>query len=325
MQNLRNESTHPWELHRIGAVSRLSGVPVSTLRIWEQRYGAFEPAKTAGQHRLYGEEDVVRAKLMRQLTDAGYGISSVARLGVQGLQALLGPAGGAQAGSADAAAAPLRLVLVGAALAARLEGRSGHALARQAPLAIVAAHADLHTLMAAPAAEAGVDLLLVRLDMLHADTAGRLAQAMATLGARRVLVLYNFARTATVTQLRAQGFELRREPVPDSELADLLLARPAAAASLPGPVAVVPGRRYSDEALVEVATRPSPILCECPRHIADLIAQLAGFEQYSDTCLSETQEDAEVHAYLKALSGTCRAMMEVAMDKVLAHAAATGG
>ena len=35
-------------LHRIGAVSSLSGVPVPTLRIWETRYGAFRPSKSTG-------------------------------------------------------------------------------------------------------------------------------------------------------------------------------------------------------------------------------------------------------------------------------------
>lgn len=326
MSNLRNESTHPLVLHRIGAVSRLSGVPVSTLRIWEQRYGAFEPAKTAGQHRLYGDADVARARLMRQLTEAGHSISSVARLDARAMQALQGAALGVSAAesSAQPAPGPLRLVLVGPALVARLEGRAWQALRLPSALEVVAAHADLDALMAAPAPEGGVDLLLVRLDMLHADTAGRLAQAMARVGGRRVLVLYNFARTATVSQLGLQGVELRREPVPDSELADLLLPRLRADAPLPGPLARVPQRRYSDETLVEVAARPSSILCECPRHIADLIAQLASFEQYSETCLSETAEDAEVHAYLKSMSGTCRAMMEVAMDRVLAHAAAAG-
>jgi hypothetical protein len=39
-------------LYRIGAVSKLSGVPVPTLRVWQTRYNAFTPATSQGQHRL---------------------------------------------------------------------------------------------------------------------------------------------------------------------------------------------------------------------------------------------------------------------------------
>ena len=46
-------------------------MPVPTLRVWESRYQAFSPRKTEGRHRLYGPDDVLRATLLRQLTEAG--------------------------------------------------------------------------------------------------------------------------------------------------------------------------------------------------------------------------------------------------------------
>ena len=48
-------------IHKIGAVSSLSGVPTPTLRIWEIRYGTFTPHKTSGNHRLYSDDDVLKA------------------------------------------------------------------------------------------------------------------------------------------------------------------------------------------------------------------------------------------------------------------------
>jgi DNA-binding transcriptional MerR regulator len=72
-------------VHRIGAVSHLSGVPVSTLRIWEVRYGTFEPAKSVGKQRLYSDDDVLKAVLLRQLTQQGYAISSLAQLNTSAL------------------------------------------------------------------------------------------------------------------------------------------------------------------------------------------------------------------------------------------------
>ena len=74
--------------YRIGTISKLAGIPVPTLRVWESRYAAFTPIKTEGQHRLYGEEDLLRATLIKQLCDDGHGISTIANLNVQALSQL---------------------------------------------------------------------------------------------------------------------------------------------------------------------------------------------------------------------------------------------
>ena len=52
---------------RIGAVSKTTGIPVSTLRVWETRYGAFSPVKTEGKQRLFEEQDVSKAILLLSL------------------------------------------------------------------------------------------------------------------------------------------------------------------------------------------------------------------------------------------------------------------
>jgi DNA-binding transcriptional MerR regulator len=75
-------------LYRIGAVSKLSGVPVPTLRIWQTRYNAFSPTTTSGQHRLYDEQDLRKAVLLKSLTGQGHGIRLIAGLPVEQLQAL---------------------------------------------------------------------------------------------------------------------------------------------------------------------------------------------------------------------------------------------
>ena len=61
------------------------------------------------------------------------------------------------------------------------------------------------------------------------------------------------------------------------------------------------------------------ILCECPRHVAEIIAQLASFEQYSQECLNKSSEDAHLHAYLHSVSGSARALFEHALEKVAQH------
>jgi DNA-binding transcriptional MerR regulator/methylmalonyl-CoA mutase cobalamin-binding subunit len=72
----------------IRAVSRLTGLPVDTLRAWERRYQAVRPRR-GGRGRLYGEADVRRLISLRELVEQGYAIGQVARLSDRQLQALI--------------------------------------------------------------------------------------------------------------------------------------------------------------------------------------------------------------------------------------------
>ena len=76
-------------LHKIGAVSSLSGVPTPTLRVWELRYQTFQPLKTESKHRLYTDDDVLKATLLKRLTEQGHGISNIAKLSTTDLNNLL--------------------------------------------------------------------------------------------------------------------------------------------------------------------------------------------------------------------------------------------
>ncbi|HYG69986.1 MAG TPA: MerR family transcriptional regulator [Anaeromyxobacteraceae bacterium] len=71
----------------IRAVSKLTGIPVETLRAWERRYGVVEPARDT-RGRLYSEADVERLRLLRRAVDAGHAIGRVAPLSTGELRAL---------------------------------------------------------------------------------------------------------------------------------------------------------------------------------------------------------------------------------------------
>ena len=65
----------------ISAVSRRTGIPVSTLRFYERELsGLFHIRKTSGGHRRYSDEDVERFSTVRRLTESeGLGLSEVRR------------------------------------------------------------------------------------------------------------------------------------------------------------------------------------------------------------------------------------------------------
>ena len=86
-----------------------------------------------------------------------------------------------------------------------------------------------------------------------------------------------------------------------------------------GPGATAPARRYTDAELAQIAESPPPFLCECPRHLAELVTQLMSFEEYSGQCQDASPEDASTHAFLRSISGSARALFEDALQRVMAH------
>jgi hypothetical protein len=139
----------------------------------------------------------------------------------------------------------------------------------------------------------------------------------------QTIVIYNFAPEAVVQAMKLSGLMVRREPISDSELAELiqsvLFVDSARAQEFGTSGTVISSRKYSDETLTRVAGISTNVLCECPRHVAELIAQLASFEEYSQECLNRNAEDAHLHAYLRSISGSARSLFENALEKIAQH------
>ncbi len=78
--------TSPGEqpLFNIGVITRVTGVPVATLRAWEQRYGFPQSTRTPGGHRLYSEREIERLQWVKSQIErgmkTGQAISALLRL-----------------------------------------------------------------------------------------------------------------------------------------------------------------------------------------------------------------------------------------------------
>jgi DNA-binding transcriptional MerR regulator/methylmalonyl-CoA mutase cobalamin-binding subunit len=88
--------------YRIGTLARLTGVTTHAIRIWERRYAALSPSRTAGGARLYTDADVQRLRVIKKLLERGYTISAVAKLDMQALARLTPSEAKAPAGEPDA-------------------------------------------------------------------------------------------------------------------------------------------------------------------------------------------------------------------------------
>ena len=71
----------------IRAVSKLTGIPIDTLRAWERRYAAVTPTRD-GRGRMYTEADVTRLRLLNGAVEHGHSIGGLAGLSNEHLRDL---------------------------------------------------------------------------------------------------------------------------------------------------------------------------------------------------------------------------------------------
>jgi len=67
-------------VYSIGAVARMLGVPSSTLRAWEERYGQVTPARSSGSQRLYTRAQVERLRYIKTQIDSGVSAADAHRM-----------------------------------------------------------------------------------------------------------------------------------------------------------------------------------------------------------------------------------------------------
>ena len=313
---------------RAGAVARLAGMPVATLRIWEQRYQAVRPNTAASGHRLYSSADVERATLLRRLTAQGHAIGLLAPLETEQLREMMRAP---EVADLDWAEAPLqsalRAVVVGQALAARLQ-RLFERRPAGPKLQLVGVFDSLaHASQAAQQTDTpAADLLIWQAGSLQPGAHHELRVAQDAWRAPAAAVFYRFSSAAGRAELTHAGAAVLSEPADDESLRQWLasLQRNEVAdvrgATAPAPRApaeqTVSPPLFDDIALTQFAGISSAVSCECPSHLAELLLQISSFEKYSSDCANRSAADARLHAYLQHVAGSARMLFEKALEQV---------
>ncbi len=314
------------ELHDIAAVARLTGLSSANLRMWEQRYGVVCPTRSDSGRRQYSETDLRRLTLLKNLSDRGHPIRKTAGLELAALeQMLLEATAKTDDDKLRRTGEGCRVVIAGDRLAAMLGEQSDRSLRGVSVVARVRNIEDVEEAVI----PGDVDLLLVECPALFEDMVKRVQRLIDRLNAVRAIVVYMYSQSKTLesTEKGLSRITAIRAPVTATELraacaTDIALANRAAHALLeqaPEPRSAeekVPERQFSDEHLARIAQISSAIECECPNHLAGLLANLNGFEKYSAECTNRNAADAEMHAYLHRMTAAARATMEDAL-KVL--------
>lgn len=295
--------------YRSGIAARLAGLPVETLRVWERRYAISATGRTAHGQRLYSDAQVRRLRLMKQLVDQGHPIGVLAQLPLDQLSAM------AVVQVPGGPARPLRVALVGPALARRLAGGGRELLA----LDIVANCQELGGAVAALTGS-GTEVLLMEISELDDGVVPAIIALRKQLGVAAV-VLYRFCSSATIRQLREHGCLVARAPTDAAEIVLLCQAALAAEPATLTPhvqlaVGAPAARRFDDQALAVVAAASSSVYCECPRHLSEILLMLNSFERYSAQCAARTPADALLHEQLNHAAGCARALLEEALVRL---------
>jgi len=152
----------------------------------------------------------------------------------------------------------------------------------------------------------------------------------------QVAVVYRFAGAAARQIFSDTGALLFHDQADDSGLGAALASLAVRVARRPAPsgsrglerstrrsssrlAAPATPRRFDDALLTAIAALPSTSACECPRHVAELLMQIASFESYSAECASRNPADAELHAHLHQIAGVARQLFESAIEAVARH------
>ncbi|MBT8123092.1 MAG: MerR family transcriptional regulator [Gammaproteobacteria bacterium] len=308
-------------VYKIGVVSRLTGIPAETLRVWERRYDTVIPARTEAGDRVYDADDIARLRLIKQLVDRGDSIGSVASLPVQTLQARINQIHAATAPTPRLLAnASLRLLVIGEVLSVKLQK-----LAKTLEeVELAATYSDEHA-FENEIGHMAADVMIIDQPTLQADTITRVVKWLTRSKIAHAVIVYRFSSDEILRQLPQSKCSTLRAPVEAETLLEhcqALIGRAASTltdetpANIASTVPALP-RRFNDEALAKIAAISTTVKCECPHHLAELITSLSAFEQYSFECESTSPRDAALHAYLHNTASHARHMIEDAMELVI--------
>jgi len=303
---------------RIGTVSRLTGVPTDTLRVWERRYHVVTPVRSEAGTRHYAAEDVGRLSLNKRLVDGGDAISRVANLSLKELRERMRSAESPERLSATER--PCRALVCGPVLAERLRAFAS----RQPGIRFLGFFGSPDALQTPE--DDVPDVLVLELPTLHAESVREINQLLRRSCAERLLLVYGFASRSALNLLDPARVMTLRSPVDLDALCEACIAlvpevrvpREASDAAvverLGGPVA----RRFKDVDLARLSAAPCAGECNWPHHLVDLISALAAFETYSLECAGKGAEDPALIAFVNACSSRARALMEAALARVAA-------
>lgn len=293
-------------IHRIGAVARLTGLPVGTIRTWERRHQAVNPARTSAGGRLYSDGDVLRLRHLKSLVEAGGTVRELAKLSTDELEARVA----SRPPQPPPSFGQIPVAVLHRSLPRILSAEPGARLR-------VEASADKLEDWPSAVADVVVDAIVLELELLGEGVEAALRSCREAADVDTVVVVYAYASSGLQARLLGEGARLLREPIDAIALARLLRPPPE---PYEAPIEdEPPPYSFSDDLLARLRALPTHIECECPQNLAEIVQRLQAFERYSAACAARSPMDAAMHDYLRRGTGHARAIMEALLENLVRY------
>ena len=294
--------------YAIGVVARRTQTHPETIRVWERRYELIVPGRSESGRRLYSEDDIIKLSLVKQLTELGHSVSSLAKSTTDELRSLISASLGNTYGEQMRPQDKRRIIFLNDSLRQRLS----RDLSIYEDVVIV----DRPQL---PATQVQADILVIELATINEKSLTEIREHLSETGCASALVVFNFGTRKSVVELEYANVVCLKGSVTAADIHRACTSINKSTVSANQQVAsnVVPPRFNKDQ-LARISALRSTIACECPNHIAELIISLSAFEQYSSECANRNEADAQLHAQLNQSAGAARAILEDSLAHLIA-------
>jgi DNA-binding transcriptional MerR regulator len=299
--------------YNIGVVVRRTNIHPETLRVWERRYELIVPDRSDTGRRLYSEGDIRKLQLVKQLTELGHGVSSLAKLSSDELLERLTASHHQGTQRETRSGLKCRVAFVGDTLRVRY----GRHLLYYKDIDIVGS-----MIPGSSTSHAQADVVIIDLSTINEESQALIEQYCTDSGASAAIVVFNFATRKAISELESAGIVCLKGALSAAEIyrACMSLMQPLFnVASLTDQQTDEESAppRFDKDQLSHIATLSSAIACECPNHLAELIINLTAFEHYSLECANRNEDDARLHLQLNQSTAAARMILEESLARLM--------
>ncbi len=302
-------------LYKIGAVSKITGINIPTLRSWESKHSIVSPTRINGTQRGYTKQDLDKLGLIQALIDAGDSISSLQGLSIDQLEARLSNISNNDSNSLSESI-ELSAISIGTMIPS-LESKS----AGLPSIKIVQKYDLSHfTENENETVESNCDLLIIELPTLHSHTVNWIRNIQIKNEIDHCIILYRYASPGGI---QASNFDKKintlRQPVTAQDILLMVkfLTDVESSSSCHNTGISNEHESFTEKELWEISIMANPIHCECPKHLSSIITSIIGFEKYSADCEELSESDRILHKELEENAKKARIIMEGSLRKVI--------
>ena len=314
--------------YKIGAVSRITGIGVETLRAWERRYNAVIPMRSNAGDRNYSRENVAKLLLLKTCTDSGVSISKVANLETVELKKVVEDdlmlnhvhtrSGKEQSINVNQFC---RVALVGDWFPVRVVD----GLEDIQKIKVTGTFNSIDEIESKLVSDEKIDVVVFEQPTINKNTKSQIERIRDASNALHIILIYGFSNQQDIENLQNNQTTVVRSSVDIQELARLCIYHSGGSEKLPSLEQgstlyfeqTVPTRSFSNKQLGKLAGISNTIKCECPLHVTNLVRDLVAFEVYSAECENQNSDDAALHAYFHATTAQARSMLEDALSHLI--------